>query len=405
MQAQTTKFVAYFRVSADRQGKSALGLEAQAEAVARYLASVGGTMIGAYTEVESGKRNQRIELAKALADCKRRKARLVIAKLDRLSRNVAFIAALMDGNIEFTACDNPHATRLTLHILAAVAEHEADMIAKRTSAALQAIKARGVKLGLNGANCLAPAYKAAAIERAARLRGILAELGASGMSNRQIAAALTARGVATPRGGHWHPQTVSRVMERIALNLKPAVAGNALAAISAPQRGIASEAHHGPGLGPFAFSGSRRREPPASACREEPRRDQGRRCRSPTARRPALIRPTVAGLSQGRRPVVDHHRPRIVGGNSEIAANARNRPRKPFPDHEPRPDGKPLWPSKRSTARRVRDLYRAHLDRLGGPHDAVTAAHAFALRSWRSSRRSCAAHAGGETSTRHVDAN
>jgi hypothetical protein len=119
----------YYRVSTDRQGRSGLGLEAQREAVRHHLAGVGGTLISEHTEIETGKRNDRIELQNALACCRRHKAKLVIAKLDRFSRNVAFIAAMMDSRVEFVACDNPHATRLTLHILAAVAEHEREMIA------------------------------------------------------------------------------------------------------------------------------------------------------------------------------------------------------------------------------------------------------------------------------------
>ncbi len=135
-----------------------------------------------------------------LAACRRRRgARLVIAKLDRLSRNVAFIATLMDSNVEFIAVDNPHATRLTLHILAAVAEHEREMISKRTSAALQAAKARGKKLGRYGAKTLAPAHHAAAVARAEELRPVLVEL--AGKSTRQIATELTARGIPTQRGG------------------------------------------------------------------------------------------------------------------------------------------------------------------------------------------------------------
>jgi DNA invertase Pin-like site-specific DNA recombinase len=152
-----------------------------------------------------------------LAACRRHKAKLVIAKLDRLSRNLAFIAAMMDSGVEFIACDNPHATRLTLHILAAVAEHEREMIAERTRAALQAAKARGVLLGRTGTECLAPANRAAALDRADQLKPILAELCAAGMSKRQIAAELTARGVPTPRGGRWHAQTVARVLGRTAL--------------------------------------------------------------------------------------------------------------------------------------------------------------------------------------------
>ena len=103
--------------------------------------------VGEFTEIESGKRNERPELAKALAACKRQKAKLVIAKLDRLSRNLAFIATLMDSGVEVIAVDNPHANKLTVHILAAVAQHEREVIAQRTKDALQAAKARGVVLG------------------------------------------------------------------------------------------------------------------------------------------------------------------------------------------------------------------------------------------------------------------
>ena len=121
----------------------------------------------------------------------------------------------MDGNTEFVACDNPHATRLTLHILAAVAEHEREAISQRTRAALQAAKARGTRLGRNGAERLAPNNKAAAMNRAEQLKPVLGELVAAGMSARQIAAELTTRGVPTPRGGRWHPQSVTRVMDRV----------------------------------------------------------------------------------------------------------------------------------------------------------------------------------------------
>jgi DNA invertase Pin-like site-specific DNA recombinase len=217
MQAQTGRFIAYFRVSTARQGRSGLGLEAQQEAVRQYLASVGGTVVATFTEVETGKRNARPELSRALAACKRYKAKLVIAKLDRLSRNVAFLSAMMDGKTEFIACDNPTATRLTLHILAAVAEHEAEVISQRTIAALQAAKRRGVVLGRNGAEFLAPANRAAAMRRACPLKPILAQLTAAGLLMRAIAAELTARGVPTGSGGKWHPQTVSRLLTRVAL--------------------------------------------------------------------------------------------------------------------------------------------------------------------------------------------
>src|SRR6266550_3660246 len=135
MPAHYGKFVAYFRVSTDRQGKSGLGLEAQREAVLNYLDGGWWTLIAEFTEIESGKRNDRPELEKALAACKKQKAKLVIAKLDRLSQNLAFIATLMDSGVEFIAVDNPHANKLTLHILAAVAQDEREMIAERTRAA------------------------------------------------------------------------------------------------------------------------------------------------------------------------------------------------------------------------------------------------------------------------------
>jgi DNA invertase Pin-like site-specific DNA recombinase len=135
------------RVSTDRQGKSGLGLEAQRKSVLDYLDGGRWELVAEFTEVESGKRSDRPELGKALASCKKHKAKLVIAKLDRLSRNLAFIAALMDSGVEFVAVDIPHANTLTIHILAAVAQHEREIISARTSAALQAAKARGKRLG------------------------------------------------------------------------------------------------------------------------------------------------------------------------------------------------------------------------------------------------------------------
>src|SRR3954453_10118927 len=131
-----------------------------------------------------------------------------------LSRNLAFIAALMDSSVEFVAVDNPHATRLTLHILAAVAEHEREMISERAKAALHAAKARGVRLGRNGADRLAPAYRAQAADRARQLAPVLAEMKTSGLSARQIAAQLGLRGIPTPTGARWHAQTVIRMMDR-----------------------------------------------------------------------------------------------------------------------------------------------------------------------------------------------
>ena len=148
------KFVAYYRVSTDRQGRSGLGLEARQRAVRDYLNGGEWALAGQFIEVEAGSRNDRPEIQKALAASRKHKAKLVIAKLDRLSRNLAFIATLMDAGVEFVAVDNPHANKLTLHILAAVAQHEREMIADRTKMALQAAKARGVRLGRHAAEKL-----------------------------------------------------------------------------------------------------------------------------------------------------------------------------------------------------------------------------------------------------------
>ena len=158
-------------------------------------------------------------MEKALAACKRQKAKLVIAKLDRLSRNLAFIATLMDSGVEFVAVDNPHANKLTVHILAAVAQHERELIAQRTRDALQAAKARGTKLGnpkLAAARKHAiEGNKAAAARYATNVLPVIREIQASGVKSlRGVARALLARGVATARGGTWTPVQVSDILRR-----------------------------------------------------------------------------------------------------------------------------------------------------------------------------------------------
>jgi DNA invertase Pin-like site-specific DNA recombinase len=147
MKGHRMKIIAYYRVSTKRQGRSGLGLEGQRAAVAAFAERHSGKIIAEYTEVESGKRNDRPELAKALGHAKLARATLIVAKLDRLARNVAFLSALMEAGVEFKACDIEHANRLTLHILAAVAEAEAKAISERTTVALKAAKRRGVALG------------------------------------------------------------------------------------------------------------------------------------------------------------------------------------------------------------------------------------------------------------------
>ncbi len=129
------KFVAYYRVSTDRQGRSGLGLEAQREAVIRHLAGQAGTLRAEFTEIESGKRKDRPQLAAAIAAAKKSKATLIIAKLDRLARNVYFISGLMESRVDFVAADNPHANRLMVHMLAAFAEHEREQISSLPSLA------------------------------------------------------------------------------------------------------------------------------------------------------------------------------------------------------------------------------------------------------------------------------
>jgi len=219
MSAHFGRFVAYYRVITEKQGQSGLGLEAQRQAVMNYLNGGSWKLVAEHIEVESGKRNARPELEKALAACRRHKAKLCIAKLDRLSRNLAFIATLMDSGVEFVAVDNPHANKLTIHILAAVAEHEREAISERTKAALQAAKRRGVKLG---GTRLAAARRASIKARseianafAANVRPIIKEIQASGVTSmRGIARALTARGVKTARGGDWSDVQVAAILRR-----------------------------------------------------------------------------------------------------------------------------------------------------------------------------------------------
>jgi DNA invertase Pin-like site-specific DNA recombinase len=208
------QFVAYYRVSTDRQGRSRLGLDAQSEAVRAHLANRSGTLQAEFCEIESGKRSDRPQLAAAIAAAKKAKATLIIAKLDRLARNVHFISGLMESGVDFVAADNPHANKLMVHLLAAFAEHEREQISQRTKDALAAAKARGARLGRNGADRLAPAYRAEAVRRARQLAPVLAEMKSAGLSARQMAAELTLRGIQTPTGARWHAQTVLRMIDR-----------------------------------------------------------------------------------------------------------------------------------------------------------------------------------------------
>lgn len=218
-------FVAYFRVSTAKQGRSGLGLEAQQEAVHRYLNGGQWSLIAGLVEVESGKRNDRPKLAEALRLCRLHRATLIIAKLDRLARNTAFIANLMESGVDFVAVDFPQANKLTVHILAAVAEHEAAMISKRTKDALAAAKARGVKLGGDPASLSGQAQKGAlasaktrgekASAHATDILPMIDHMRVSGASLRQMAAELTAKSIPTARGGSgWTAMAVKRLLDR-----------------------------------------------------------------------------------------------------------------------------------------------------------------------------------------------
>src|SRR6266567_3392775 len=214
-------FVSYLRVSTDRQGRSGLGIEAQRAAVASYLAGFGAEPIAEFVEVESGKRVDRPELMRALAECRVRKATLVIAKLDRLARDAHFLLGLQRSDIAFTAADMPNANRLTVGIMAMVAEEERRAISERTKAALAAAKARGVKLGGRpeslkntelGRQRGAEARRVRAAARATDLAPVIEAIRAEGTTSATgIAKALNERGIPTARGAKWQAVQVQRL--------------------------------------------------------------------------------------------------------------------------------------------------------------------------------------------------
>jgi DNA invertase Pin-like site-specific DNA recombinase len=221
------KFVSYLRVSTVRQGISGLGLEAQREAVTSYLNGGRWTLVREVVEVESGKRNDRPAIAEALRLCRLHRATLIIAKLDRLARNVHFISSLMESGVEFVAVDFPQANRLTVHILAAVAEYEASMISARTKAALAAAKARGVKLGgqrgsldrmeamaKKGNAASAAVRRATSAKRNEDLLPVIEDIRGAGLTTpQQIAQGLNERGITAARGGTWSAVQVRRVLK------------------------------------------------------------------------------------------------------------------------------------------------------------------------------------------------
>ena len=218
-----SRFVSYLRVSTARQGASGLGLEAQRAAVAAHLNGGDWTLLREIVEVEGGKRNDRPALAEALRLCRQQKATLVIAKLDRLARNVHFISGLMESGVEFLAVDMPSANRFVVHILAAVAEQEAEAISKRTKAALAAAKERGTVLGGRRVSAerfaaigaaARQTFRTRAAKQRAQVLPVIAGIQGQGISTlRAIAAELNAREVDAPRGGQWSAVQVQRVLQ------------------------------------------------------------------------------------------------------------------------------------------------------------------------------------------------
>lgn len=224
------QYVSYVRVSTKIQHASGLGLEAQMAAVATFIDSNGGTVIATYQETESGTKSDRPALARALAHAKRAKAILLVAKLDRLARNVHFVSGLMESGVDFTACDLSDANRLTIHILAAVAENEAKAISDRTKAGLAALKARGIALGSHregsyrftaaqsakGSLASANAQRSKAIAAYNDLIAPVRDMRTKGLSLREIANRLNDEGHKTVGGSPWTAMAVSRMMSRIA---------------------------------------------------------------------------------------------------------------------------------------------------------------------------------------------
>jgi DNA invertase Pin-like site-specific DNA recombinase len=217
----TRKFVAYYRVSTTKQGINGLGMDAQRDAVARYLNGSDWKLLAEFAEVETGKRSTRQELAKALALCRKEKAVLLIAKLDRLARNAAFLLSLRDSGVDFIVVDMPNADRFTVGIMALLAEKEAEMISQRTRDGLAAARRRGIKLGNPRP---AQALKVAQTANSARadayvlnLIPVIREIRAAHVNTlRKMAQCLNARGVKTSTGKAFAAQTVKNVIERAA---------------------------------------------------------------------------------------------------------------------------------------------------------------------------------------------
>lgn len=214
------KIISYIRVSTQKQGASGLGLEAQQKAVQEFISSTGNELVAEFVEVESGKKTDqnRPQLAAAMDACKKHKAVLVVAKLDRLARNVHFISGMMESKVQFIALDLPEANQLTLHVMAAFAEHEAKRISERTKAALAVAKSRGVKLGRAGPQNLKPnldARRAQSQAFAESLAGLFDSFKLRHLTQRQMVVELNTLGVSSARGGNWTLIQVQRVLHKL----------------------------------------------------------------------------------------------------------------------------------------------------------------------------------------------
>ncbi len=214
------RFVAYYRVSTARQGQSGLGLDAQRESVLAYLDGGRWELLKEFTEVETGKGSNALDrrpvLKKAIEFAKKQKAILLIAKLDRLSRNLHFITSLMEAKVKFVAADMPDANELTIHIMAELAQHERKIISERTKAALERAKANGKKLGNPNLKADNETRRIQAQEFAERLRPTLQAFQQQGISQRAIVVQFNKLGVRTPRGGEWSLIQLQRVLNRLA---------------------------------------------------------------------------------------------------------------------------------------------------------------------------------------------
>ena len=213
------KFVAYYRVSTSKQGLNGLGMDSQKELIKNYLNGGRWALLAEFAEVESGKRANREELMKAIALCRKQKATLVIAKLDRLARNAAFLLNLRDSGVDFVAVDMPHADKFTVGIMALVAEKERDLISQRTKDGLAAAKRRGIRLGnpnpAEAIRCALEANVKRANHYAENLLPVVREIQRAGVSTlRGIANCLNVRGFKTPRGSTFAPQSVKNLLAR-----------------------------------------------------------------------------------------------------------------------------------------------------------------------------------------------